>query len=187
MNRRGQAKAGAIKRLLAAVVFMAALGGSQAAFAQTEDAAPAVTLDAAAAEPAAAPEPAAEPAADEAAPEEGSNEDLVDKLKEVQAAYKDLQKAKDDDTNPIKFAIAGLIAAIANLLVSGIKRAMKLTGKAKKVLPWLAMALGAVGGIAGYFAGGLSLFDSILYGGAALGAVVLQELGIGLKSQPKEA
>jgi len=119
---------------------------------------------------------------------DGSNQDLVAKLAAAKTAYDELKAAKDDEQSPVKFAWAGLIAAIAALLLAGVKRAMKLTGKAKKILPWVAVGLSAIAGIALHFAGGLGVFDSVMMGGAAAFSVVLHELGlIPIKGTPEQS
>jgi hypothetical protein len=168
LNEKKPARVGATKRLLVATALVGALGGN--ALAQSDAGVapvPAVVMDAGVAEP--------PPSTD---PEVGSNEDLIARFNDVKKAYENLKDAKQRDDDPTKYAIALLIAAIANLLLSGIKRAMKLTGKAKKILPWAAVVASAVATGAIHFGGGMSLANSLFYGGAVLGAVVLQELGV---------
>jgi len=173
-NEKKPARAGVTKRLLVATAFVGALGGSALAQSDAGPApAPVVVVDAGVVD---SPPPTA--------PEVGSNEDLTVRLSEVKKAYDSLQAAKERGEDPTKYAIALLIAAIANLLLSGTKRAMKLTGKAKKILPWVAVGASAVATGAMHFGAGMSLSSSLFYGGAVLGAVVLQELGvIPIKSQ----
>jgi len=135
-----------------------------------------------AATPAPAPAPAtAQPATSTVVP--GSNADLVAKLKELKAA---VDKVREPAGMPLRFAIAGLIAVLANLLLSLIKRIGGIAGKGKKILPWAAMGLGVVVGVASYYAGGKSLTSALIYGGGAPFAIVLQEL-FGLISSKEPA
>ena len=110
---------------------------------------------------------------DEPKTEPGSNADLLDKGKEVKSAVDDL---RDDSDLKRKFLIAALFAAIANLLLSGVKRGMKLTSRGKKWLPRVALGLGVVVGVATYFIPGHSLVEALIYGGGPPGAIIIQEV-----------
>jgi hypothetical protein len=169
MKRNKRAKVGVIRRLLVVGSIVGMVGFGSAALAQSDAGAPVVVELKA---------PAAEPAEAAEAPEVGSNEDLVLKLKEAKARYDALKDAKEDGEHPVKYMWAFLIAAMANLILSGVKRTMKLTGKAKKILPWVAVSLSGVVTGALHFAGGMSLSSAIFFGGAVVGSIVLQELGV---------
>jgi hypothetical protein len=89
---------------------------------------------------------------------------------------------------PKKFLWAALIAAVANFVLSVVKLVTKMGDRGKKWLPRLTVPLGAVVGVCEYYLLGGSLFTAILYGGAPLGAIVIQELVGPIKSkQPAEA
>ena len=139
------------------------------------------------------PEPATEPAAVETAPsdskteepkeeapavsdeakEDAKEESVLDQAKDAKEAY---DKVKSAEGVEKKFAIAGLIAVLLNLLLTGLKKVMKLTKSKKKWLPYVALGLGVVIAIVERYALGGGWGDAILYGGAGPGAVVVQEL-----------
>lgn len=131
--------------------------------------------------PAPSPEPVAAPAAEPAtddskegdAAEEGKEKDLLDQAKDTKEAYDKVKSASPEEK---KFAIAGLIAVALNLLLTGLKRGMKLTKAKKKWLPYVALGLGVVIAVVERYALSGTWFDAILYGGAGPGAVFVQEL-----------
>lgn len=169
-------------RIMALTAFLFVLS-SGVAFAQ--DGAPAPST-----EPAVAPAPAEEAVADipkeeipvtsEDKKEEAKEESLVDQAKDAKEAYDKVQTASPAEK---KFAIAGLIAVILNLLLTGLKKVMKLTKSKKKWLPYVALGLGVVIAVVERYALGGGWGDAILYGGAGPGAVVVQEL---MKAWAKE-
>lgn len=170
LNRRKLVQGGAISGAVLSVGIL--LGSYGAASAASDAGVVAVEQPAIDAGAVAAPTSEVPPTS-----EVGSNDDLVQKLKETKEAY-DALKGHKDGPEPRSYLIAALIAALANLLISGIKRTMKITGKAKRVLPWIAVGLGAVITTVGYFTSGIGLTMAIFYGGAAAGSIVLQELGL---------
>jgi hypothetical protein len=181
-NYRQPVLTGAARKTLLVAAVLGIIGSATLVAAQ-EDAAPApvtaVTADAGAV---ASETPAAGTTTETPTePEVGSNEDLLNKLKEAKQAYDELRDEQGQVSK--KYLIAALIAALANLLLSVIKRVMKLTGKAKRVLPWAAMGLGLIVGVLSHYAGGTSWMDAILYGGAAPGAIIIQELLRPIKSK----
>ncbi|KKN38766.1 hypothetical protein LCGC14_0750290 [marine sediment metagenome] len=154
--------------LLLAVV---AYAQPEAPPAETPDTVTPALADAAPAQPEA--EVPDKPKAEEPKTEPGSNPDLFDKGKKVKGAVDDLRGDSDLER---KFLIAALIAALANLLLSGIKRGMKLTSRGKKWLPRVALGLGVVVGVATYFIPGHSLVEALIYGGGPPGAIIIQEV-----------
>jgi len=120
------------------------------------------------------------------APEPGSNEDLAQRLEVAVEKIDALRNRKEEGGSPLKYLIAAMIAALANLLLSIVKRAAKLNGSAKKMLPWASMGLGLVIGIFGHYVVGTTMIDAILYGGAGPGAIIIQELFGPIKSVKPE-
>lgn len=107
---------------------------------------------------------------------------LSDQLKDVQQAYKDLKSSSPEEKD---LAIAAFIAILMNLLLTGVKRVMKLTSKGKKWLPFVALGLGLVIAIVQKFALGGGWVQALIYGGAGPGAVIVQEmLNFFKKSEP---
>lgn len=138
------------------------------------------------AESAGAPTPTAvpdQPEAEEPKSEAGSNADLLAKGKEVKGAVDEL---RGDSVTPKKFLIAALFAALANLLLSVIKRWRNLSSRGKKWLPRIALGLGVVVGVATYFVPGTTLVEALLYGGGPPGAIIIQELFGPIKSKAEE-
>jgi hypothetical protein len=119
----------------------------------------------------------AQPAADEGpTPEwidDGSNEDLLAKYNAMKEAYAAAKGSGADGKTLLYFL---LLAACANLLISGIKRAMQLTNKGKKYLPWIAAGLGVVAGFASYYGLGVGLLAAVIYGAGPPAAIIFQEL-----------
>lgn len=106
------------------------------------------------------------------APEPGSNEDLLAEFNEVRAAYAALKDAEGGKM----VAWFLLIAAVCNLLISAIKRLMKLTSRGKKYLPWVALGLGVIAGFFSYYALGIGLLAALWYGAGPPFSVLIQEL-----------
>jgi hypothetical protein len=115
------------------------------------------------------------------APPAAAADDIAGAAAKVTEAAKALKEP--GSPSPKKFLWAALIAAIANLGLSIVKRLSKLQERGKKWLPRIAVALGAVVGVCEYYLMGGSLFTAILYGGAPLGAIVIQELMGPVKSK----
>jgi hypothetical protein len=124
-------------------------------------------IDPASATTAHAPEPTATSAAPTPAP------DLGKQLEDAKVAY---DRIKADRVTSKKFLIAALIAALANILLTLLKKTARLTKQGKKYLPWAALGLGLVVGVSSYYAMGTTFVDAVLYGGGAPGAIILQEL-----------
>lgn len=98
---------------------------------------------------------------------------LVGQLAEARAGIAKYQTA---EPTAKKFALALLLAGILNIVVTIIKRLTNITETAKKVIPWVALALAVpVGLLAKYGAGG-SWVDAVIFAGAGPGAIVVQEL-----------
>lgn len=103
--------------------------------------------------------------------------DLKCQLDEAKTAYQTLKAAQSGaDQDLIKFAWAGLIAAILKILIQLLERLTKLTDKGKKVIPLIAMGIGVLIAMLSKFAMGTTWFDAILLGGAGPGAVFVNEL-----------
>lgn len=119
--------------------------------------------------------PAEEAPADEAAPETTAEEEKT--VKEEVLDAKDAIKAfKDADATEKTLLFAAMMAALLNLLLTGIKRVMKLTTKGRKVLPWVALGAGLLIAIFERFVLGGSWMEAIIYGGAGPGAIIVEEL-----------
>lgn len=116
------------------------------------------------------------------APETGSNKDLLQKLNEVKDKYEDLKGANGGKM----LLVFLLLAAICNVLISGVKRVRKLTDKGKKYLPWVALGLGVVAGFAAYYGTGASIIEAFWYGAGPPSSVLIQELFGPIKSKPVE-
>jgi hypothetical protein len=175
------ASVGVTRRGLFVAAILAATIASPLALAQYDAAPAAVAVTAPVVD---APAPTAEPAPVPVV-EPGSNADLANKLEVAVKEIDDLRNRDKEEGSPLKYLIAAIIAALANLLLSIVKRAAKLNGKAKKMLPWASMGLGLVIGIAGYYVVGTTMIDAILYGGAGPGAIIIQELFGPIKSAAK--
>lgn len=104
--------------------------------------------------------------------------DLGKQLADAKKAY---DRLREDQVTPRKFLIAGFIAAAANVLLTLLKKATRMTKKGKKYLPWISLGLGLLIGVSSYYAMGTTLVDAILYGGGGPGAVIVQELLKALK------
>lgn len=104
----------------------------------------------------------------------GTNVDLVERGKDVVTAAKALRRKEEGAKTAL--LIAALIAAICNLLLSGIKRWLRLSQRGKKWLPKIALALGVVVGGASSYALGVGALTAIIYGAGPPLAVFLQEL-----------
>lgn len=98
---------------------------------------------------------------------------LEEQLKEAQAAYQAIKNSTPDKKD---LAIAAFIAVLMNLLLTGVKKVMKLTDKAKKWLPFVALGLGLVIAVLQKYALGGGWVQALIYGGAGPGAVFVQEL-----------
>jgi hypothetical protein len=70
-----------------------------------------------------------------------------------------------------------LLAALTHLLLTGIKKVMKLTTRGKRWLPWVALGLGVLTGFFGAYTGNIA--TAIAYGAGPPLAVIAQELGYG--------
>lgn len=98
---------------------------------------------------------------------------ITEQLAEAKAAFTKLKAASPEEKT---FAVTALIAVLLNLLLTGVKKVMKLTPKGKQTLPWVALGIGV--GIAVLEKYGLdgSWVTALVYGAAGPGAVFFQEL-----------
>ena len=114
--------------------------------------------------------------------EPGSNEDLTQKLGEAKQRLEDLRGAEDGKM----LLVFLLLAAICNVLLSGIKRWRKFSDKGKKYLPWVATGLGVAVGFLAYAGTGAGILEAFLYGAGPPFAVLIQELFGPIKSKTSD-
>lgn len=157
-----------MKKIIATIIVLLALGAP--AFAQV---ASETVLVSPSMEPSltAAPAPSAAPV---------TPPTIVDELKELQARYQALKGNQDKSAKML--LIAGLLAAGLKLLLSAVNL---LAGKKPtKWLAWIALFLALPIALLSHYAGGHSVFDSLVYAGAGPGAIVIHEL-LKLFAKPK--
>lgn len=163
--------------VIAAAIGLAAVGAMSGFVSASPDAGPdtaEISASAGAASTASDAGPAAAPAADAAAtPEPGSNDDLREKLADLEKRY---EAVKNAEPKKKRLPIAAFIGSITWLLISGIKRTKKMTKKGKRWLPWVALALGPIAGFFDYYALGSGFWNALITGGGPPLAVLAQEL-----------
>jgi hypothetical protein len=103
--------------------------------------------------------------------EPGSNEDLRQRLDDLKTAY-------DARTTATSTAVgwAGVVAALAWLIIVGLKRLGSMTTAGKRILPLVALGLGILAGILAEVAGGLTWWQAAVVGGGGPLSVFLHEL-----------
>ena len=114
------------------------------------------------------------------APEQGSDEDLAIQYEALLKAFNDMRTGDGGKM----FLWFLLLAAGANLLISAIKRWMKLSDQGKKYLPWVAVGLGAVAGVLTYYGSGAGLLEALVLGLGPACSVLVQELIGPIHSKP---
>lgn len=114
--------------------------------------------------------------------EPGSNADIVTRLDEAKKALERYRSAESGKT----VLLFLLLAAVCNLLLSGLKRWRQLSDRGKKFLPWIALGLGVAVGFLSYAGTGAGMLESLLYGAGPPFAVLIQELVGPIKSKPAE-
>jgi hypothetical protein len=108
---------------------------------------------------------------------------IVDELKDLQARYEALRGNQDKSAKML--LLAALLAAGLKLLLSGVNL---LAGKKPaKWLAWIALGLAVPIALLSHYAGGNSVFDSLVYAGAGPGAIVIHELMKLFAKKPVEA
>ena len=112
-------------------------------------------------------------------PEPGSNTDILQRYEDVKREL-DALKSADGGKMLIWFMV---IAAVTNLLISVVKRFMKVTSRGKKYLPWVALGLGVVTGFFSQAALGVGILAALWYGAGPPTAVLIQELVGPIKSE----
>jgi hypothetical protein len=125
-------------------------------------------------EPATAPAPSAEAPAPAEAPKADDTAGLLEEAAATKEAYDAYRAATDPSAK--KLAFFGLLLAGTNLLLTGFKLGAGLSGRGKKILPWIALGAGVATGLLAKLAGGEPTIVALLYGLGPPLAVLAQEL-----------
>lgn len=170
-------------RSLRALVVALSLVIPAVGYAQDEEPTqPEVTEAAPAEQPAAeaptTPAPSAEAPAPAEAPKADDTAGLLEEARKEAAATKAAYDAYRAATDPSakKLAFFGLLLAGTNLLLTGFKLGVGLSGRGKKILPWIALGAGVATGLLAKLIAGEPTIVALLYGIGPPLAVLAQEL-----------
>lgn len=122
-------------------------------------------------------------------PSSAAGTEIIELRREVERLH---AAREGGDEAGSRMAIAAIIALVLKTAVSAFKKVKteELTDGAKKAIPWIVAALGAVVAVLTHFAMGETWTNAIILGGGPPGAVLvhnLWETGIGLIKKPKPA
>ncbi len=171
--------------VIALTLAMPAIGYAQ----DEEPTQPEVTEAAPAEQPAAEAPTTPAPSAEAPAPAEAPEADDTARLLEEAAATKKAYDAYRAATDPSakKLAFFGLLLAGTNIGLTVFKLGVGLSGRGKKILPWVALGAGVATGLLARLLAGEPTIVAILYGIGPPLAVLAQELLAGLKKDKATA